>query len=395
VIGEVRDETISAGTGHCSVMTVAHVIGEYLPRTQTFVYGLLKNLTGVESVVVTEQVENLDLFPFDGLRQVRARSLQARAFDKAASVVSGRRPVRERLYRETVRGAGASLMHGHFGWSAPLTLPLKRDLGLPLLTTFYGYDMSGLPKVRGWRSTFDKLFDEGDAFLVEGHHMKAGLVALGAPADKVLVQHIGVEVDRIVPRRPDAGDSADVTILVCGSFVEKKGVRYAIEAFAKAARERAGLRMLLVGDGPEKAEYLGLIHRLGVADSIRLLGYLTHDEYLGLAADAHIFMAPSVTASDGDTEGGAPTVLLEMQAAQLPVISTYHADIPEVVLDGRTGLLVPERDSDALAERILWLAEDPGKRRDMGLEGRRHIQESHDIVKQAAKLEAIYREYQG
>ena len=375
---------------NADVTTVAHLLWAYLPRTQTFIYELLTHLCDVRSAVVTEVFENLDLFPFEGLHQVPGRSLVLRAADKLASLSGGGLPARDRRYRQTVTGVGAHLMHGHFGWSAPMTLPLKRALGIPLVTTFYGYDMSVLPSQRRWRATYAELFEVGDVFLVEGPHMKRGLEAMGCPEHKIVVQHIGVDLGKIAPVAPAYEESESVTVLVCGSFLEKKGIKYAIQAMAKASKERADLRMLVVGDGPERPEYEALIEQLGMGDAIELLGYRTHQEYLALAPNADIFLAPSVTASNGETEGGAPTVLLEMQAAGLPVVSTHHADIPEVVRDGESGFLVPERDSDALAIRILQLAADRDLRHKMGVRGRQHVEEQHDIVRQATKLEKIY-----
>lgn len=385
----------SPAPGSAEVLTVAHLLWAYLPRTQTFVYELLTHFTDVQSAVVSEVFENLDLFPFEGLWRVPTRSFALRALDRLTYMASGRLLVREKRYRDTVDLAGAGLLHGHFGWSAPLTLPLRRSLGLPLVTTFYGYDMSVLPRDTAWQATYAELFDEGDEFLVEGHHMKKCLIELGCPENKVTVQHIGVDLAKIAPRSCEPEDLQGVSVLLCGSFLEKKGIRYAIEAMAKALKYRSDLRLWVVGDGPERPEYEALIDRLGVGGSIALLGYRTHAEYLELAKRAQIFLAPSVTASDGETEGGAPTVLIEMQAACLPVVSTLHADIPEVVIDGQTGFLVPERDSDALAERMLELADDTQLRQQMGLRGRLHVEAQHDIMSQAGKLEEIYRSHAG
>jgi colanic acid/amylovoran biosynthesis glycosyltransferase len=371
-------------------LTVAHLLGRYLPRTQTFVYELLEHLTHVRSVVVTEAVENLDLFPIDNLVRVPNRSLGSRAIDRFTHTVSGHRFISEKRYREAVTSAGVGLLHGHFGWSAPTAVPLRRALGIPLVTTFYGSDMSSLPSQRRWRDIYRELFEVGDAFLVEGHHMKRQLEELGCPSEKLVVHHIGVNLAKIPCNPVETQESGHVTVLVCGSFIEKKGIRYAIEALAKAQRERPDLQMLIVGDGPERSDYEVLVDRLGVSESIRMLGYRTHAEYLELAKQVQIFLAPSVTASSGDTEGGAPTVLLEMQAACLPVVSTLHADIPEIVQDGQTGFLVPERDSDALALRILQLADDPELRVRMGLRGRQHVERNHDVIEQASRLEGIY-----
>jgi colanic acid/amylovoran biosynthesis glycosyltransferase len=128
---------------------------------------------------------------------------------------------------------------------------------------------------------------------------------------------------------------------------------------------------------------------------VQLLGYQPHQCFLEELDRAHLFLAPSVTAGDGDTEGGAPTVLLEAQAAGLPVLATWHADIPEVVRDGETGFLVPERDSAALAEKLIYLAEHPELWPVLGAAGRRHMETNYNIRCETHKLENVYEELAG
>ena len=101
----------------------------------------------------------------------------------------------------------------------------------------------------------------------------------------------------------------------------------------------------------------------------------------------------SVTAADGDGEGGAPVVLLDAQAAGMPVVATHHADIPEYVVDGHSGLLAPERDVEALSECIRTLVEDPQRWAAMGRAGRRHVEQNYNVVTQCAALEDIYDEF--
>jgi colanic acid/amylovoran biosynthesis glycosyltransferase len=103
-----------------------------------------------------------------------------------------------------------------------------------------------------------------------------------------------------------------------------------------------------------------------------------------------IFIQPSVTAADGDTEGGAPTTLLEAQALGVPVVATYHADIPHVVAPGESALLAPERDSEALAACLMKLLDAPERWSAMGRAGRRFIEEHHDAPSQVARLEELY-----
>ncbi len=120
------------------------------------------------------------------------------------------------------------------------------------------------------------------------------------------------------------------------------------------------------------------------------MGYQPHHVFVEELIKAHIYLQPSVTAQNGDSEGGAPTTLLEAQASGVPVLSTYHADIPEVVVNGKSGFLVPERDSNALAERLEYLIDHPEEWSTMGREGRKHVEMNYNICKEADNLENIY-----
>lgn len=125
-------------------------------------------------------------------------------------------------------------------------------------------------------------------------------------------------------------------------------------------------------------------------ERVLLLGALPYHAYGEEADKAHILLAPSVTAANGDSEGGAPTVLLEMQARGLPILSTRHADIPEVVVDNVSGYLVPERDIEALSAKLVHLLAHPEQWDGIGEAGRAHVERQHDIVRLARELEGKY-----
>lgn len=369
---------------------VAEVVELYLPITETFIYNYLRSFESVRPAVFTHETQNLGAFPFEDLTLVRARRPLERVVDKATRIATGRRVFRDGRCGAAVAARDARVIHGHFGWSAPTTLPLKRDLGLPLATTFYGADMSALPRLRPWCEVYEKLFEQGDAFLVEGGHMRERLVELGCPEEKVTVVHIGCDVAAIPFRERARPELGSTMILMCSSFREKKGVTYGVEAFAKVRAERNDARLVIAGDGPDRELVERCIDECGVRDSVDVLGYVSQARFADLLGAAHVFMAPSVTATDGDSEGGAPTVLLEAQAAGVPVLSTLHADIPEVVPDGLSGHLVPERDSDALADRLHQLLDDPESWARMGRYGRRHVEDSYALRDQARRIEDIY-----
>jgi colanic acid/amylovoran biosynthesis glycosyltransferase len=119
-------------------------------------------------------------------------------------------------------------------------------------------------------------------------------------------------------------------------------------------------------------------------------GHVPYSKHLEALRGSDIFLAPSTVGSDGDTEGGAPVALIEAQAAGIPAVATRHCDIPEVVLDGRTGVLVAEKDAGALAAAIAELLRRPETWPEIGREARRHIEEEFDVKRQVAKTEELY-----
>ncbi|MCK4785971.1 MAG: glycosyltransferase [Desulfobacteraceae bacterium] len=375
---------------HSERPVMAHLTGIYLPGTVTFIYQYITNMRRYNPVVLAASKDRPERFPFPDLYIPDLSRLQMLLVKLDRRLFHRQRLV-EPFFQRTMQSRGVKLLHAHFGGIGVFALPLHFSSGLPLVTTFYGEDMSAVPRKPGWRKSYQKLFDNGALFLVEGSHMRDRLAALGCPLEKVQIQRIGVDLNRfsyrVVPPRDES-----VRILMCGRFVEKKGFEYGIRAFAQVLPEFPKAQLRIVGDGPLRPRLEQLIRRLGleVGRSVVLMGYLSYDAYAEEAAQAHVFMAPSVTASNGDSEGGAPTVLLEMQARGLPILSTRHADIPEVVVDGASGYLVPERDEVTLSEKLAELLAYPERWDEMGRAGRAHIERQHDIVTLAQELEEKY-----
>lgn len=174
--------------------------------------------------------------------------------------------------------------------------------------------------------------------------------------------------------------------------MKKKGLIYALQALKQVARDLPCLELRIIGDGPLRKQLQMYTARAGLKSHVTWLGYQPHNVFAEELEHAHIFIQPSVTSRTGDSEGGAPTTLLEAQASGIPVLATLHADIPEVVLDQGSGYLVPERDVDALAEKLLYLATHPESWHSMGCIGRRHIEQNYEIRTVTHSLETLYDE---
>jgi len=157
------------------------------------------------------------------------------------------------------------------------------------------------------------------------------------------------------------------------------------------------LEVTIIGDASadprsqvEKAKIVEGIKESGLGSRCRLLGYQPYPVLIEEAYRHHIFMAPSLTASDGDTEGGAPVTLIEMAATGMVVLATRHCDIPSVVIHDQTGLLVDERDVEGLAAGLRWVVGHPDRWREMTEAARARVEAEYDVVKESAKLAQIY-----
>lgn len=360
----------------------------YLGLTETFIYQYLINFKRVKPFVFTFNVENLDKFPFPEVHMAMYRPyVWGNLISKGGRHLLGRDFKMEALLKKY----DISLIHAHFGPDGYHLMPVKKKTGIPLITTFYGYDMSILPRKEEWRRKYRELFVCGDVFLVEGSHMKEELIRIGCPEEKLRIQHIAIDTAKISHRvRAPRPKGENVIILFCGRFSEKKGLLYALKAVATAVKSFPFLEFRIIGDGELRPDVKNYIRDADIAPWVKLLGFKNHDEVVRELDNADIFLHPSVTAADGDSEGGAPTIMLEAQASGLPILSTYHADIPEVVIDGRSGFLVPERDTEALAEKLLYLLENQEMWKALGENGREHMEKNYNIYQEAAKLEDIY-----
>lgn len=367
---------------------VAHLTGQYLPLTETWLYNQIINLKRYAPVIMAQSTKNLDKFPTQNVFSIPERSIISKIFDIISIRRTGLYP--PRYFENIIKENNVKLLHAHFGTEGYRYLKLKKNLNLPMITTFYGFDVCMIPKIPSWKKRYVQLFQEGDLFLAEGNNMKKELIKLGCPENKIIVQHLGVDLNIFNFTSRTFPEDGNITILIAGSFREKKGIPYAIQAFAKVKKDHPEIQLRILGDGPMKNQIESLIAELSISSSVTLLGYQPHDVFLDEATRAHIFMLPSITAQNGDTEGGAPVAILEAQATGLPVISSYHADIPEVVVDGKSALLAPERDVETLTKHLKYLVEHSEVWVSMGQAGREHVEQEYDVMVQGKKLETIY-----
>ena len=284
------------------------------------------------------------------------------------------------------------IVHCHFGPNGNLAAWLK-DIGAirgKIITTFHGYDITRRIKTKGEKE-YAHLFDVGDLFLPISTRWKNELFRLGCQEEKTLVHRMGIDTNKFLfsPRQPKS--DGRVHLFTVARLVEKKGVEYAIRAVARILKKHPQIEYKIAGDGPLKDQLNELVETLNLSDHVKLLGWKQQAEIVKLMAEADILLAPSVTSQDGDQEG-IPVVLMEALAQGLPVLSTWHSGIPELIQDGKSGFLVPERDADALTEKLAYLLEHPQEWPQMGRAGRDYVEKHYDINILNDQLVLLYQQ---
>ncbi len=298
-----------------------------------------------------------------------------------------------RPYQRLLQGHRPSLIHAHFGIEGVYALPLARRLGIPLVTTFHGFDatlaswaLMGSPAWAQYPLLRRTLARRGDLFICASSFIHERLLALGFPEARTHALYIGVDCHKIRPRHPSEEAPA---ILHVARLVEVKGTRYLLRAFATVARRYDSVQLIIIGDGPLRQALRSLAASLGLQGRVRFLGALSHADVLAWMRKAAMLVLPGIRTATGRVEG-LGMVLLEAAATGVPAIGSRVGGIPEGVIDGRTGYLIPERDHDALACCIGEMLDDPAMRRGMGAEARALVERRFDIGRQTAILESLY-----
>ncbi len=377
---------------------VIHAFPVWLPQTQTWMYNQIKYLPAdIEVHVVCEQTRNLEQFYLPRMHVLKTASRLRYLWEKGIRNL-GVRYFNSYLY-DTAKEIDCQIIHSHFGHIGWLNNGVAKKIKCKHVITYYGADVSLFPsRDKRWLTRYNELFSEADLFLCEGPFMARQLVKLGCPIEKVRVHHLGIAIDNISYKPRLLGNNKTLRVLIAASFHEKKGIPYALEALAKL-RKTVPLEITIIGGASregrsryENNRIMDVIRFNNLGPSVRFLGYQPFSTLLREAYGHHIFLSPSVTALDGDNEGGAPITIIEMMATGMPVVSTSHCDIPEVVKYGIDDWLVGERDIEGLSKRLQWLIDHHAEWEKFLKLGRHHIETEFSAVRQGERLAGIYRE---
>ena len=359
-----------------------------LPFTQTFIPAQVSALQKFDPVYVgLDRVANGRVLESRSCVLVEHRTIKSR-LQKAFYKVTGLAPG----FHRDIAALKPSLLHAHFVMDGIHALRIATSLSLPLVVTIHAPLPTSFGKALP-RTSFEHmiyslrlttLWKRAAIFICVSDFIRQRALELGYPSDKLHVHYIGIDRRLFKP----SGTVRDPRmVLFVGRLVERKGVRYLLEAMADVMKQVPDAHVVIIGDGPERVALERLSQDLGV--NAKFLGALSDPEMREWLSRARVFAGPSMMASDGEPEA-LGTVFAEAQATGLPVVSCLHGGIPEVVLDGKTGLLAPERDSKAVARHILRFLQDDIFWQACSDQAIRWIEERFDLVKQTQELEQIY-----
>jgi colanic acid/amylovoran biosynthesis glycosyltransferase len=295
-----------------------------------------------------------------------------------------------RLSTLAAQRARFDVLHAHFGPVGKNFRFARKLWQAPLVVSFHGYDFSTWPRREG-ADAYRSLFDEVDLITVHTDYAHERLLELGCPARLLRRLECGIDLEEFRFRERSKPLDGVARALTVGRLVEKKGVEYSIRAVAELLARGYRIQYEIIGDGPLRPYLAELIQQLGVGNQITLGGARDTEYVRRRMEESDVFLLASVTAADGDTEG-APVSLLEAQASGMPVISTRHAGIPEIVADNASGLLVPERDVQALGIALARLVDNADRWLEMGRAGRGFVERKHDLTMLNRRLVELYQE---
>jgi len=236
---------------------------------------------------------------------------------------------------------------------------------------------------------YQKLFKESDLFLPVCDYFKHIAVQLGCPAEKIIVHHSAINCSQFFFRERKKKENETIQLVSVCRLVEKKGLNFALEALTKVIKKHKNIHFTIVGRGRLRARLEELAKKWHIADKVTFFGWATHEQVVNILNKSHIFLLPSIRAANGDEEGIA-NALKEAMATGLIPIGTWHAGTPELITDGVSGFLVPQKNSAALADKINYIIEHPNIWKSIGLAAHKKIESEFEIKQSIKDLENIF-----
>jgi glycosyltransferase involved in cell wall biosynthesis len=285
------------------------------------------------------------------------------------------------------------LIHAHYGQNGLNAIPYAKEFSIPLVVSLYGSDVVPLLKLEPYNNEFAKYFNEKEnlfentsLFIAQTPELKELFIESGGPEEKVVVSHCGIELSDFTYCE-DKFD--DFTIVAKGNLIESCGFKFAIQAFAQIIKKGYRSRLLIVGTGKLLNSLKSLVNKLNISPFVNFMGDIPYSDYLNILKKSHLLISPSIVTSSLYRESVC-RIPMEASAMYLPVLATWHGGHHYIIEDDETGYLVPERDVDALTDRLLILIQNPQLCMEMGLSARAKMEFEFNVKKTSQKIERFF-----
>ena len=291
--------------------------------------------------------------------------------------------------RRLLRRLKPDIVHVHYIYNRAFPLNLAFWKVKNLIASTWGQDVVAYTLRERLNQTFFKRFILKQARLITAtsHYLARETAKYAPPNKEVHVIPWGVDEEIFIPSsKVNSMEDRMVTLGLVKSLEPTYGPEYLIQVMALVVARYPTARLVMAGKGAMEEELKRMVLNLKIEQSISFVGFVPHEEIPALLQSIDIFVMPSCFETFG-------VAAVEAQATELPVVATRVGGIPEVVVDGVTGILVEPRNPEQLAEAILKLIEDPELRLRMGQEGRRYVLKHYRWVDNAAEMAKLYRQY--
>jgi glycosyltransferase involved in cell wall biosynthesis len=293
-------------------------------------------------------------------------------------------------YARLIRRDGIRHLHGTFGTRTTTLACVTAMLsGRDYSFTTHAYDIYRPNPSLVWKTNgarFMRTISQFNKRYIED-------VYRGTEPSKVRVVYLGVDTALFCPQAPNGKPPGPVRLLAVGNLIEKKGHAVLVRACRLLLDQGYRFHCAIIGEGEQHDAIQQEVARLGLTGHVELLGGRTHDEVRRQLQQSQVFVLPCVDARNQNEDlDGIPVALMEAMAQGVPVVSTTISGIPELIEDGVSGLLVPEKDEARLAGALGQLIRDKDLRAALGSGGRRRIEDRFDLAANVKRLAGLYRE---
>jgi colanic acid/amylovoran biosynthesis glycosyltransferase len=290
---------------------------------------------------------------------------------------------RVKAFEQSLRKTKPDIMFAEFGVVGADCTPTARKLNIPLAVHFFGFDASEYKVLEDFKEAYEQMFAYASVIFVVANSMKSKLIELGAPAEKIIVTHCAAH-ESFAQLQPVLNSKK---IYAIGRMIDKKAPHLVILAFQKCLEKHPDATLLFYGNGPLFRVVQDLVVNLGLEQHVKLLGVVEREVYQNEMKNVRFFVQHSRTAENGDKEG-TPVAIIEAQSAGLPVVSTNHSGIPDIVVHRETGFLVEEGDVASMAHYMSMLLDDVDLAKKMGDAGRKRIRENFTMQHHIRTIDA-------